>query len=264
VVGDVTIDGALNVTDPVVQQSDIGTDPNQIPLNQYLGSLAYQSDTIAVADTFTIGDSAVFTSNGNVGIGTASPTARLAIENNTTDVIAQIRNSSTVASISKTTGIQFIGTDTVGTSKEAGTIFLIPADNNYIGSNMLFNLRGNDTIFTRMLIDSGGNVTMPAQPSLYLDGNNSTTVSFTAGQQLLTSTYYQQRFLRGGISWNGTTGHVTVPVAGHYMVTFCGYLNAGSSGRVSISKKWSTTTTCTVGERRRNKLSGIYCFHGSE
>lgn len=29
-------------SNPNVQQSDIGTDPNQVPLNQYLGSMAYQ------------------------------------------------------------------------------------------------------------------------------------------------------------------------------------------------------------------------------
>jgi hypothetical protein len=48
-VGNTTVNVAINSTsisvtsDPLVQQSDIGTDPNQIPLNQYLGSLAYQS-----------------------------------------------------------------------------------------------------------------------------------------------------------------------------------------------------------------------------
>jgi hypothetical protein len=42
--GDVTIDGTLTVTNnQVVQQSDIGTAPNKIPLNQYLGELAYMN-----------------------------------------------------------------------------------------------------------------------------------------------------------------------------------------------------------------------------
>ena len=53
IVGDVNITGALNVSDPVVQQSDIGTDPNQIPLNQYLGSLAYQDSTYASVGAIT-------------------------------------------------------------------------------------------------------------------------------------------------------------------------------------------------------------------
>lgn len=33
----------LTVTNPVVQQTDIGTQPNEIPLNQYLGSLAFSN-----------------------------------------------------------------------------------------------------------------------------------------------------------------------------------------------------------------------------
>jgi hypothetical protein len=70
VVGDVTIDGALNVTDPVVQQSDIGTDPNQIPLNQYLGSLAYQNrewvtvDLITSVSGYYVGENLIIDSNG--------------------------------------------------------------------------------------------------------------------------------------------------------------------------------------------------------
>lgn len=77
---------AISVTsDPLVQQSDIGTDPNQIPLNQYLGTLAYQSDTIAVSNVFAIGSAGYFAANGNVGIGTASPSVKLDV--NSTDGI---------------------------------------------------------------------------------------------------------------------------------------------------------------------------------
>jgi hypothetical protein len=42
--GSVIISGGLTVTsNPVVQQSDIGTAPNEIPLNQYLGNMAFMS-----------------------------------------------------------------------------------------------------------------------------------------------------------------------------------------------------------------------------
>jgi hypothetical protein len=97
-------------------------------------------------------------SSGNVGIGTSSPGERLVVQGSTGNVIAQIRNSSTVASTSKTTAVQFIGTDTVGTVKEAGDIFVVPGDNNYVDSNMLFYTRGSDTVTERMRINSSGNV----------------------------------------------------------------------------------------------------------
>ena len=83
--GNSTVNVTINSTsitvtsDPLVQQSDIGTAPDQVPLNQYLGTLAYQSDTVAVSNTFTIGSAAVFVANGNVGIGNSAPDATLAV-----------------------------------------------------------------------------------------------------------------------------------------------------------------------------------------
>lgn len=82
-------------------------------------------------------------------------------------------------------------------------------------------------------INSSGNITTPLQPAILLDGNNPSTINFTANQSVLTSTYYISKFSRGGMSWNGTTGRVTVPVAGVYMINWNGYENV-ASGRVSI------------------------------
>lgn len=85
-VGNSTVNVSINSTsitvtsDPLVQQSDVGTAPDQVPLNQYLGTLAYQSDTIAVSNTFSIGNAALFSSNGNVGIGNTSPAHKLRVE----------------------------------------------------------------------------------------------------------------------------------------------------------------------------------------
>jgi hypothetical protein len=96
--------------------------------------------------------------SGNVGIGTSSPGERLVIQGSTTNVIAQIRNSSTVNSTSKTTAIQFIGTDTVGAAKETGDILVAPADNNYVGSNMLFYTRGSDAVAERLRVGELGQI----------------------------------------------------------------------------------------------------------
>ena len=80
-----------------------------------------------------------------------------------------------------------------------------------------------------------GKVLTTGQPSIYLDGNNPTTVTTADGDSLLTSTNYQLRHSRGGMSWDGTLGRVTVPTTGHYFVSYSFYEN-GSSGRVSIYK----------------------------
>jgi hypothetical protein len=52
--GGVYFGGAVSAADPIVQQSDIGTAPNEIPLNQYLGNLAYQ-DAANIAGPVRIG-----------------------------------------------------------------------------------------------------------------------------------------------------------------------------------------------------------------
>jgi len=47
IAGNLTISGTVTATsNPLVQQSDIGTAPNEVPLNQYLGALAYQGNEV--------------------------------------------------------------------------------------------------------------------------------------------------------------------------------------------------------------------------
>lgn len=46
----------LTTTNPVVQQNDIGTEPNQVPLNQYLGPLAYSRVATLLAPASTAAD----------------------------------------------------------------------------------------------------------------------------------------------------------------------------------------------------------------
>jgi hypothetical protein len=61
---------------PAVVQTDIGTAPNEIPLNQYLGNLAYQdaaniAGPVGVGGALTVVGATTLTST--VGIGTTSP-----------------------------------------------------------------------------------------------------------------------------------------------------------------------------------------------
>jgi hypothetical protein len=63
----------------VVTQQDIGTSPNQLPLNQYLGQLAFLDDVAPNSLRRDGGstDDVYVDSSGRVGIGTINPTAKL-------------------------------------------------------------------------------------------------------------------------------------------------------------------------------------------
>jgi len=74
------------------------------------------------------------------------------------------------------------------------------------------------------------------RPALSLDGNFGGDVLYTASQQVLNSTHFVQRFSRGGITWNGTTGQVTVTDAGYYHITLNMYQNGATAGRFQIRK----------------------------
>lgn len=97
-------------------------------------------------------------SSGNVGIGTNSPGSKLVTASSAANSVVEIQNTSTAASTSKTSGLKFTGTDTVGTLKESGDIYVTPVDNNYVSSSMLFYTRGGDVVSERMRIDNSGNL----------------------------------------------------------------------------------------------------------
>jgi hypothetical protein len=59
-----------------VSQADVGSAPNQLPLNQYLGNMAYQ-DKAGVNITGGTATLATLNTTGNVGVGTNSPAASL-------------------------------------------------------------------------------------------------------------------------------------------------------------------------------------------
>jgi hypothetical protein len=121
--------------------------------------LKSSADNSGVLQLQTNGTAAVTVDTSqNVGIGTSSVGNKLVTASSSANSKIEIQNTSTAASTSKTSALQFTGTDTVGTLKESGDIYIIPADNNYVGSNMTFYTRGSDTLAERMRIDSSGNL----------------------------------------------------------------------------------------------------------
>jgi hypothetical protein len=82
----------------------------------------------------------------------------------------------------------------------------------------------------RWQINSNGQMTVPFQPSIELNGKLGTDVDFTSSAQLLTSTYYNQILNRGGIGWNSSTGVITVPTTGYYFISMFVYCNSAGNG----------------------------------
>ena len=85
-------------TFPVVVQTDIGTAPNEIPLNQYLGNLAYQdaaniAGPVGVGGALTVVGATTLTST--VGIGTDSPSASAILDAQSTTQGVRMPNMTT-------------------------------------------------------------------------------------------------------------------------------------------------------------------------
>jgi sugar lactone lactonase YvrE len=82
----------------LVSQADIGTAPNEIPLNQYLGNLAYQdaaniAGPVGVGGALTVVGAATLTST--VGIGTTSPSASAILDAQSTTQGVRMPNMTT-------------------------------------------------------------------------------------------------------------------------------------------------------------------------
>jgi hypothetical protein len=83
---------------PAVVQTDIGTAPNEIPLNQYLGNLAYQdaaniAGPVGVGGALTVVGATTLTST--VGIGTTSPSASAILDAQSTTKGVRMPNMTT-------------------------------------------------------------------------------------------------------------------------------------------------------------------------
>ena len=75
---------------------------------------------------------------------------------------------------------------------------------------------------TAISIDSGGRVTTPQTPFISLLRN--ADVDYTAGTVITDFRVSDSR----GITYNDTTGVMTVPVAGLYMIYLCGIINSSA------------------------------------
>jgi hypothetical protein len=98
--------------------------------------------------------------NGDIGIGTSSPNARLHVQATNVGLAPLLRlgNLSNASNTTKQSGVIFEITDTVGTVKDSSRIVSFTEDNNAVNTGMFFATRASDTITERMRIASNGNV----------------------------------------------------------------------------------------------------------
>jgi len=135
--------------------------------NTTITGFANVSTTLQVGtNTATFGTAAYLVANGNLGIGTSTPSQKLdvlgvaLIHSNSATSISPIilQNDNTDNNITKSVNILFSGKDTVGTTKTTGLVTTGPSDSNYVASYMAFSNRSGDALAERIRITATGNV----------------------------------------------------------------------------------------------------------
>jgi hypothetical protein len=185
----------------VASQYDVGTAANQIPLNQYLGSMAYQdSASINVAningasDVLTIGNGQIVKDAvGNVGIGTSSPGSLLHVSSsqNGNGPVINIANTFYAAS-STDERVDFQGEfyqNDVAANRSAGYLRFGKvgdfSDNANASSFFAVATRNAGTLAEKMRLDNAGNLGLGVTPSAWGNGvsmqGNAWAISTTSG-----------------------------------------------------------------------------------
>jgi hypothetical protein len=99
---------------PVVVQSDIGTAPNEIPLNQYLGSMAYEDhDSVAITGGVATLSNATL-ANATIAAGTATlSSATVTTGVLTTADITTLRQTTEISTVEPTLNLNFARSKTL-------------------------------------------------------------------------------------------------------------------------------------------------------
>jgi hypothetical protein len=176
----------------------------------------------------------------NVGIGTASPTARLDVRRSTTDgLIAEFHQSSGY-------GIDIASSDTVA-SISSGYLqaFTFKTDS---GSGQV----------ERMRIDSSGRVTMPSQPTFTVRKSNGTT-STAAGIIVFNAVS-----VNVGSHYNNANGRFTAPIAGRYLFIFTGASQATSDFGFLINGTGTNYSGYATGSNTTSTATAIFNLNAND
>jgi hypothetical protein len=146
---------------PAVVQSDVGTAPNQLPLNQYLGNLAYQNaDAIAgpvgVGGALTVGGAATMAAaavTGAVEAGGGAVAEQLVANNFTASSSAVLRGGSTNLLLQS----EDFSTTWSNTRSSEETNVIVAPDGTLTGDRLVIDTTANNShsIFQTVSVTSG-------------------------------------------------------------------------------------------------------------
>ena len=165
-------------------------------------------------------------SDGSLGIGTASPTVKLEAAG---DIKASV--SGTNAQISAITdGASNYAGFTATNGSRSYSMQIRPDQSN------AFTIRDETGGGNRLLVDTGGAVTMPNQPSALFQGNDGSWATINGGNVL------NRAFTSSGngahahssITYNQSNGRFTMTKAGKYFVSFTFYCDATANTDMRI------------------------------
>ena len=175
--------------------TDAGTPQNLIKFNDTGGTTAFVGHASSGSDHFYIQNSTaaghiVLNTNGNVGIGTSSPTSQLSLSEETANTTTQSDQIRVQAGSSGTTGvgfgsnIYFVGERNDGNAQAMGRIGFAASTNSgsNLSSDFIVQTASSGTPAERMRIDSSGNVgigTSSPSSALEVVGGGSLGSGFT-------------------------------------------------------------------------------------
>jgi hypothetical protein len=204
--GTLTAVDVVATSNPLVQQSDIGSAPNEIPLNQYLGNLAYQ-DAANIAGPVGIGGALTVVSSvtsGSVVVTDNSINSAMRITQLGTGnalLVEDSANPDATPFVVTNTGV-IVGGNTLSLDGYAGVV---------TQQTSTFEAIGGNSAGTGLAIFGFSTATASPRATVNFNKSQSTTIG--------TQTIVTSNEVLGGIHFNGSDGTNYIPAAQIYGVT---------------------------------------------